>query len=161
MWLKFHCFHIITDTEVSYHDICTLVININVWPKVLWIKLKGYASVPWHIIDHPFLYKSFYKITYLLVLLECVMYECVHAETSNQSCIEIFSNKHFQFTIVAIMYGSWEMYGRRLVTIWLDKLPLEVRAARSWTVEGRIIDIGAISWRFSWLNLSESSYLIT
>ena len=28
--LDFYCFQIITDTEVSYHDICTLVMHINV-----------------------------------------------------------------------------------------------------------------------------------
>ena len=39
--------------------------------------------------------RGFYKLTYLLVLLECVMYEYVHADTSNQSCIEIFRKKTF------------------------------------------------------------------
>ena len=54
-------------------------------------------------------------MTYLLVLLECVMYECVHAETSNQSCVEIFTNKHFKFTIVAII-GT--VHGRCTAADW-------------------------------------------
>ena len=33
VWLQFYCFQIIIDTEVSYHDICTLVKNMNVWQK--------------------------------------------------------------------------------------------------------------------------------
>ena len=58
-------------------------------------------------------------------------------------------------------YGSsLRICGRRLVSILLVKLPSGLHVAKSSKSEVLIIYIGIISWKFSWLRMSEILYLI-
>ena len=75
--------------------------------------------------------------------------------------------RFFQYRILRFTRYIWNYHGnslrirgRRLVGILLVKLPSGLQVAKSSKSDVRIIDIGVISWKFSWLRMGEKLHLI-